>query len=181
MAAMRKVRDRQDHAAQQWVAFSETLAQAMCRQFWAAARARKSAMARSEPEEVPTACPIKLPPNLTAVASHRVDWPKDFGGALADLHLPPLRVHYIRIERRARPDKLVAYFRRQLPSAGEHSDEHGIWLDDFSFDRKTRNARSVDVFITKPNKDIGILLGQEQQVVVELLTVECLSQDDDQG
>jgi len=178
LAAARQIKERQNRIAQQWLAFSEKLVQAMCRQFWAAALARRDAVAHSESEDVASKLPIRLPTTANVVASHHVMWPEGVDGALAELPLASLRVHYARMEQKARPDKLLAYYRRQLPSATQHSDEHGVWLDDFSIDRKKGNARSVDVFISKPNRDVGILLGQEQQVIVELLTVECLPQPD---
>ena len=86
--------------------------------------------------------------------------------------------HQIDSHHRQRPDRLLAYFRRQLPSATEHINDHGVWLDEFTLNKKVGNARSVDVFITKPNKEVGVLLNQEQQVIVELLTVELLSPTD---
>jgi hypothetical protein len=171
LAAARQVKERQDQAAQQWLAFSEKLAQAMCRQM------KGAAFARPDSQQAPADFPIKLPATAI-VAAHRVDWFKGIPGAAAELRLPPLRVCYVRIERKARPDKVASYFRRQLPSAAQHTSDHGVWLDDFSLDRRKGSARSVDVFISKPNRDVGILLDQEQQVIVEILSVETLSQAD---
>ena len=172
IAAARQFKDRQDRIAQQWLAFSERLAQAMCRRF------KETAFRHPESQEPPADFPIKLPASAAVVASHRAEWPEGLPAALAELRLPSLRVHYVRIERRARPDKVLAYFRHQLPSAARRVNDRGVWLDDFSMDRKRRSLRSVDVFISKPNKDVGMLLDQEQQVIVELLAVESLSQAD---
>jgi hypothetical protein len=172
LATARQAKDRQDRVAQQWMTFSEKLVQVICRQF------REAAFRHADAEDAPADLPIKLPANTSVAASHHVEWPRGLPAALAELRLPPLRVYYVRIERKARPDKVLAYFRRQLPSAAQHLNDHGVWLDDFNLDRRSGDLRSVDVFISKPNKDVGILLNQEQQIIVELLIVAALSQAD---
>jgi hypothetical protein len=154
------------------LAFSEKLAQAMCRQL------RTAAFAHPDAEEAAGDFPVKLPPNAAVAASHHAEWPQGLPDALAKLRLPPLSIHYARIERKARPDKVLAYFRHQLPSAARHLSDHGVWVDDFSMDKRRGHLRSVDVFISKPNKDADMPLDQEQQVIVELLTVEALPQGD---
>ena len=130
MAAARQAKERQDRAAQQWLGFSEKLVQAMCRQF------REAAFRHPDSEQPPADFPIKLPASAGVVASRRAEWPQGLPAALAELRLPPLWVHYVRIERKARPDKVLAYFRRQLPSAAQHVNDHVVWLDDFSMDRR---------------------------------------------
>jgi hypothetical protein len=95
------------------------------------------------------------------------------------LGLPALRIDYVLIERKARPDKVAIYFRHQLPSAVRHVSDRGIWLDDFSMDRRKGSMRSVDVFIGKPSKDVGVVLDQEQQLTIELLAVQWPQQADD--
>ena len=115
---------------------------------------------------------------MAVAAAHHAEWSEEFPRSLGKLHLPPLRVYYVRIERKARPDKVAAYFRHQLPSAVRHVSDHGVWFDDFNLDKRRGNMRSVDVFIGKPNKDVGIVLDQEQQVTLELLVVECVPRAD---
>jgi len=168
IAAARQAKDRQGRTAQQWLGFCEKLAQTMCRQF------RAAALGRTDAEQIPAEFPVKLPPNMAVAAAHHAEWSEEFPRALGKLHLPPLRVYYVRIERKARPDKVAAYFRNQLHSAVRHVSDHGVWFDDFNLDKRKGNMRSVDVFIGKPNKDVGIVLDQEQQVTVELLAVEAL-------
>jgi hypothetical protein len=86
--------------------------------------------------------------------------------------ISPLRVRYVCIEQKARPARLLAYYRRQLPNCGEHVNQRGVWLDAAAVDKQRGAARSVDVLITKPNKDVPIVLSEEQQVIVEILSVE---------
>jgi hypothetical protein len=171
-AAARQAKDRQDRIGQQWLGLCERLAQTMCRQF------RTAALGRPDAEQVPADFPVKLPPNMAVAAAHHAEWSEEFPRSLGKLHLPPLRVYYVRIERKARPDKVAAYFRHQLPSAVRHVSDHGVWFDDFNLDKRRGNMRSVDVFIGKPNKDVGIVLDQEQQVTLELLVVECVPRAD---
>ena len=150
------------------MAFSERLAQAMCRQL------RMVGFAHPDSEDAAADFPIKLPPNAAIAASHHAEWPHNLPAALGKLRMQPLRVYYVRIERKARPDKILAYFRRQLPSAARHVTEHGVWVNDFSTEKRKGHLRSVNVFISKPNKDADMPLDQEQQVIVDLLAVEAL-------
>lgn len=168
LAAARQVKERQEQAAQQWLAFSEKLVQAMCGQY------RDVAFRHPDARETPAGFPLKLPASAVVVASHHVDWPGELPPALAGLSLPAMRVCYVRIERRARPDRIAAYFRRQLPAVTVRINDRGAWLDEFSVAKKSGLMRSVDVLISKPNKDLGMLIDQEQQVILELLTVECM-------
>lgn len=153
---------RQDEVAQQWMTFSENLVRAMCRRF------RLAALPPSEEGKTVDAdvadLPLKLAPNAGVAASYRVDWP--------DRDVPPLRVRYIRIEQKARPVRLLAYYRSQLSNCSEHNNQHGYWLDALTIDKQRGVAYSVDVVISKRNKDVPLVANEEQQLTVEILFIE---------
>jgi hypothetical protein len=84
----------------------------------------------------------------------------------------PLRVRYLRVEQKARPDGLLAYYRSQLSNCNEHSSQSGFWLDSFTTDKQRGAVRSVDVMITKRGKDIPIIVSEKQQLTIEILLIE---------
>jgi hypothetical protein len=173
LAAERESKQRQEQAAQQWMTFSEGLMRASFQRFYAAALAQQPAGKRPAADNGAGDLPVKLPPNADIVASYRVDWPQRLGENLVGASLSPLRVRYVRVEQKAKPLMLLGYYRRQLPSCDEHVLKNAVWLDDFSIDKQQAGERSVDVWITRPNKGIPLALGQEQELIVEVLVVEC--------
>jgi hypothetical protein len=70
-----------------------------------------------------------------------------------------------------RPTALLAYYRRQLPHCQEHAVPQGVWLDAL-LPAGESAARSIDVLITRPNKDHSSLADQDQRLIVEILAVE---------
>jgi hypothetical protein len=169
--AARKAKQRQDEVAQQWMSYCENLVRATCRRLYAAALAPGAVGGRNKAEDAAD-FPLKPHPNAEIAASYRVNWPADLAGRSPGLAISPLRVRYVRIEQRARPATLLAYYRRQLTNCNEHGDQYGVWLDAFATDKQRGAARSLDVLITKPNKDAPLVPGEEQQLIVEILSVE---------
>ena len=170
IAAANDAKRRQDEVAQQWMTFSENLVRAMCRRFYTAAL---TPSADSRPTNSDAAdLPLKPPSNVEIAASYRVDWPEGLTGKLAGPAVSPLRVRYLRIEQKARPVRLLAYYRSQLSNCSEHNNQYGFWLDAFATDKQRGAVRSVDVLITNRNKDIPIVANEEQQLTVDILFVE---------
>jgi hypothetical protein len=165
--AERDAKQQRDQTAQHWMTFSDDLVRAMCQRFYAAALAKKAA------DNDSSDLPLAVHPNAQVVASYCADWPDGLQGKLAGLPIPPLRVHYLRIEQKARPSKLLAFYRRQLPSGDEHANPHGVWFDDLNVNKEQGTVRSIDILIAKPSKSTPLVLTQEQEVIVELLAVEC--------
>ncbi len=100
-----------------------------------------------------------------------MDWPEGLSGKAAGLDLPPLRVRYLRTDQRVRPTALLAYYRRQLPHCQEHAVPQGVWLDAL-LPAGESAARSIDVLITRPDKDHPSHADQDQRLIVEILAVE---------
>ena len=73
----------------------------------------------------------------------------------------------------ARPDRLRAYYRRQLADCEEHIGPDAVWLDSLVADKDDDSARSVDVWLTKSSAAAPGLPDQEQELTVTILTVEC--------
>lgn len=171
--AVVEVKQRQEEASRKWMTFSAELVQALCQQFYEAAISRPLTPDAMESEHaVPDEFPIKLRSDARVVVSYVVNWPDQLDKEFSGIQLSPLRVFYLRVEQTMRPSAILAYYRHQLPSAEEQRSEHGAWFDSLSVDKGQRSARSIDVLIHKPNKDVPILLNQEQPLLVDILVVE---------
>jgi hypothetical protein len=171
--ARREAKMRADQTAQQWMEFSKRVVQALCERLNDGARAEQKGPVDNEERSFP----LKLPPRSDITAVRRVTWPDDFGDKMPAA--PTLRVSYVRIEQKAQPTKVLAYFRRLLPTRKEHPIVDGLWLDTFTRDKEHGGVRSLDVLLTKAKTGSAVrkLPDQEQLVVVEILSVEC----DDMG
>jgi hypothetical protein len=167
IAAELEARERQDKLAREWMAFSGRVTLTMCGRFHAAALAKNAGTSEAEAD-----LPFKPHPNAEIAFSYRVDWPEGLGFSLAGVSISPLRVRYARIEQKAKPSLIASYYRRQLTGCGEHTDERGVWLDALMTDKQRGAVQSVDVLITKPKKDTPLVLNEEQQLIVEILSVK---------
>jgi hypothetical protein len=163
---------RRENVSRQWMAFSENLVRAICRRFYVAALAPHRDGSTSDSLDAPEDLPLKPHPNARITASCGLNWPEELEGRLSGLSITPLRVRYVRIEQSARPAKLLAYYRRKLPACDEHANQNGVWFDSFSTDKQRGDIQSIDVLISKPNKDVPIILGEEQPMIVEILSIE---------
>ncbi len=172
VAALREAKQQREHITQHWFTFAENLLRAMCQQFRAAAgtpaEGNRPAGAGSDAKDVL----LKLHAPADVVAAYRADWPAGLSGKPAGLNIAPLRVRYVRIEQQARPLRVLAYYRRQLPDCEERRIEQGVWLDALTTG-EGGTARSTDVLITKANKNLPALADQEQRLFIEVLAIEC--------
>ena len=173
-AAFAKPSSNENDITQHWVKFAENLLRAMCQQFRAAAGATPGGSTAAGAGSDAKDLPLKLHSPADVVAAYRADWPRGLVGKPAGLVLSPLRVRYVRIEQQARPQKVLAYYRRQLPDCEEHRIEQGVWLDGLTTTGESGAARSIDVLIAKANKNLPPLADQEQRLIVEVLAVECV-------
>lgn len=170
-AAKLEVRRRQEQTAQQWAELSRGTVAALCKQLLAIAKARQASAARAEWCLDDVDLPFKPHPRAAIAAAYRLDWPDDLKEKVDPA--PVLRVRYVRIEQKAQPAKVLAYYRRQLPKGDEHAIAGGLWIESLDAAGEEGNARSIDVFLTKASASVPGLVDQEQELTVEILTVEC--------
>lgn len=166
-----EVRRRQEQTAQQWAEFSRGVVTALCRQLHAIAKAKPADAARAErtPDDVDLA--FKPHPRATIVAAYQLNWPADLNDKI---ETPPLlRVRYVRIEQKAQPAKVLAYYRRQMTKGDEHAIPGGLWIETLDAIKEGDTVRSIDVFLTKASVNVPGLIDEEQEITVEILTVEC--------
>jgi hypothetical protein len=163
-----EVKRRREKLGQEWLEFSRAVVQATCRRCYAAARAADTGGAVSSDD---ADLPFKLDPGARVTAVYRVNWPAALDGKLAGA--PLLRVRYARIEEKAAPAKVLAYYRRQAPHAMEHPLPGGVWIDGGASHGEKGHASSVDVLVAKLRSEVGGLPNDAQELIVEILTIEC--------
>lgn len=133
-----------EQAAYEWMATCESLARAMCANFYAAAKAGKSRSSSTEES------PFPLTPAMRPVAEYHFAWPEDLPQRkLSGVTLDPMKVHYVRLERLAVPNKVLDYFKRQFPRPVEHVSATGFWLEGSRVDAETGRKVSWDLLISK--------------------------------
>lgn len=173
-AALLDARHKRDEIAYEWMAFSEELTRKMCQHFFTAAVARGDTGLITADDVDSDRFPLKPHPGAEIVAIYTSSWPDDIKNASTQLAaLPPLRVHYLRIEQRAKPKRVLGYYRRQLHGHEEHKIKQGVWLDSLASSSDKPLDQSIDVLITTPGTDNPGLVNSEQRLVVEILSVEC--------
>jgi hypothetical protein len=150
--------------------FSHDLVRTMCERFCSAARAEQAGGAQSE-SEADDAFPVKLHPNADVVAFYRLDWPDGLSDKIAAA--PSLRVRYVRLELKAQPSRAITFYRRQLPDCEQRESPSGVWLDSLNAEKKQSTARSVDVLVTKVGASASGIPDREQELTVDILSIEC--------
>ncbi len=144
--------------------------------------------------------PVKIDAPQDVIAEYHLDWPSAMRDTLLGLRLDPLSVHYVRIEEKAQPSKVVAHYRRELklgervkvPERGKtasqsslgaevserskgtevHESAARVWFDHLSVGSTPDRARSLDIVIRPANPDAPMMRDQERKMIVEILAIE---------
>ena len=105
------------------------------------------------------------------VAAIVVDLP---GSAEATTNLPaePLRIRYVRAEKKSTASLVVALYKRQLKNCEQRSVPYGVWFDGYQTDPESSRKVSLDVVIRKAVPNAPVPANQEQYLVIEMLSVE---------
>lgn len=155
-----------------WDRFLQDVVRALCGQWGSCELSTPEASGGPRPADIASAArdlPLTLHATASVRALGRVDWPATAPpGFVAD----PLRVHYVRIEEKARPAKLLGHYRRQLGSCEMRPLDHGVWLDKLSAGGGVGWRSSLDVLIRSANPESRRLPEEEQKVIVEILSIE---------
>jgi len=116
--------------------------------------------------------PFPLHKDAEVRAEYHLDWPQELAEKLPGVPISPLKVHYVRIEAKARFSALHGYYRRQLEDAVSRVLERGKWLDDFARDAETKLCTSTDIIISGTNYVRAAAKAPEERLVVEILIVQ---------
>jgi hypothetical protein len=167
-AEVLEARRRREQLGQEWLELSRAVVQATCRRCYAAARAADNRGAVTSDD---AGLPFRLDQGAQVRAVYQVNWPAALDGKLTGA--PLLRLHYARIEEKASPAKVLAYYRRQLPHAKEHPLGGDAWIDGITSHGEKGHASSVDVLVAKLQSAVGGAPNDKVELIVEILSVEC--------
>jgi hypothetical protein len=103
--------------------------------------------------------------------THRAVWGGAAGLGPAGQSLDPLALHYVRIEERTRPTRLLAVYERLLPPHQKRELVDGIAFEGV-MEGESGILRSFDVRITRSAFAVRRLPEEEQDLVVEMLIVQ---------
>jgi hypothetical protein len=159
-----------------WPKLLEELVRDYCRRSHMASLARSAAAYRdgatSLHESRKTDSPIPLLPGCEIIAAHSIAWPGEYVSHLPNMAGNDLSLNYQRIEKRMKLSKPLTYYRRQVRSCIERPIPDGLWLDGFVELKGEERLRSVDVLITCPTSSTLKSATEEQELTVEILSIE---------
>jgi hypothetical protein len=128
--------------------------------------------------------PVTVDSPRDVVLEYHLDWPSAMRDTLLGLRLDPLSVHYVKIEEKARPSKIVAHYKRSLklgdrvkfPEKGKQTEVHDsaarLWFDHLSVGSTPDRTRSLDIIIRAANPELPMMHDQERKMIVEILSIE---------
>ena len=128
--------------------------------------------------------PVTLDSPQDVIAEYQLDWPSAMRDTLLGLRLDPLSVHYVKIEEKARPSKVLTHYKQQLKlgdrvkfrEMGRETEVHEsaarIWFDHLSVGSTPDRVRSLDIVIRPANPDLPMMHDQERKMIVEILAIE---------
>ena len=159
----------------EWRKLVQELAVNYCRRCHATSLACDTAARRDgQPLDTTRANETQLPlpphPDAAIAAWHRAAWPSPSSPAPREINTAPVELRYVRIEEKAKPSRLLGYYRRQL-RGDELPLPDGIWLSGRG-DCGPGRTREVDIFITRAKGGSMSALEDETQLTVEILTIE---------
>jgi hypothetical protein len=159
-----------------WPKLLEELVRDYCRRGHMASLARSAAAYRSgassSHESRKSDSSIPLLPGCEIIAAHSIDWPGEYVSHLPNMAGNDLSLNYQRIEKRMKLSKPLIYYRRQVKSCIERPIPDGLWLDGFVELKGEERLRSVDILITCPTNSTIKSATEEQELTVEILSVE---------
>jgi hypothetical protein len=169
-------KDLDEGLEKDWLKAEEDLLRGFCQRLRAAALAEAVRTKRQPRDRGPTLdhFPLELHTDAAVVASFASDWPGTLRDhALAGVPLETMRVRYVRIEEKARVDRLVVHYRRQLLKTVQvRTRANGMWLDSLHVDRATGSRQSIDLLITRSQTDSKRPRDELQELTTEILVVE---------
>jgi hypothetical protein len=160
-----------EQIGEKWMDFSLAVTQSTCRRFLMAAQAREAADSDAALSADSLDLPFELHPKAQPTLAYRLDWPENISEKIGAA--PLLKVRYVRIEQKAAPLTVFRYYRRKVPNGKEHLLADVGWIDGVVIDKERGLASSTDVLVAKANKSVVGPPDQEQEITVDILTIEC--------
>mgnify|MGYP000869657059 CR=1 FL=1 len=172
VAARQQQEQQLQHA---WVRLTGDLAADWCARCRRAAHDRDAAERalgrRIDWSEALVGLPMQPHTSEGVTATHTVLWPGGLPAGASGAAEDPLAIHYVRIEERTRPARLLACYGRALPDHQRRDIENGVCFEGMHGEVSAGVLRSIDVRITRAGTEIRRLPDEEQDLVVEIIAV----------
>ena len=165
-----ETRKQSEQAGEDWMRVSEEFNRALCERLEAAAMAAAGKADRSNQSAGDS--PVELHPDANIVAEYHLNWPQDVQKKLSEVAVGSTQLHYVRIEEKARFTSVLGYYRRKFTSCRTHEIEQGTWLDNLRIGADPGRKSSIDVFITKIEDDPDRPNDEEEELIVEILSID---------
>ncbi len=116
--------------------------------------------------------PVDLPPGARVVAAVHYRWPAGIAEKVSGVLCSPMDIHYARIDARGEPEKIAGAYRRKLSGYELRNVPQGVWFDSLKNGSSPGRKVSVDVVVRLARPDPLRLPNEEQELTVDVLTVE---------
>ena len=186
-------KQQKEQTEEEWLRMSGDLVLALCQRFQQAGL-REIELARQQRRRPDFSSPIQdLPlqlhePQLTPKPSYRVVLPGEVGKKISGVSLAPTLIHYVRLEHKEKPSKVIDAYKRQLKTRRIYESPQMIWLDALQPGRSEELLRSMDVIITRGQTGTRVGVGSpggapgrgpagrekevEEPLVIQILAIE---------
>lgn len=158
-----------------WIRLIEELMRDYCRRCHLASLAQVAAdtdAAAKIRDAVAADCPVSLHPDGELRVAYRFDLPGEYASRLPRFADDSLRMDYLRIEVRAKPSRVVGFFRRQVKHGIERPLGDGVWLDSLAETDQEGRVRSQDIVITRAKANLRSSGEEEQELTIEILAID---------
>ncbi|MGA2030988.1 MAG: hypothetical protein ABSG68_01925 [Thermoguttaceae bacterium] len=169
----RKKAEAREKAREFWTQQTRDMVIGLCKRFHDAAAGAPGQ--RPETERALADCPIALHPGAEVAVAYRCDWPGASASRLAGIPLDPMRIHYFRIEQRARPREIVKYYAKALRPCEQHNVPGGKWLSAVRSKAVAAYATSLDVLMAQAVQSgpgLDSAMDEMQELVIDVLAIE---------
>lgn len=161
---------------QDWEQATEALLIATAGRFRAIGQSQADAMRQQgkpvDFSDAANSLPVELPPEARVVAAVYYTWPAGIPEKVTGVVHSAMEIRYARAEFKADPEKLSGAYRRKLSGYEIHTVPQGLWFECLKPGAASGRTISIDVVVRLSNPDPLRLPNEDQELVVDLLTIE---------
>ncbi len=193
LSPVMREKQQREQTEEEWLRISSDLVLAFCQRFQQAGL-QEIEIARQQRRRPDFTIPIQdLPiplhePQLIPKPSYRLLLPGEVGKKIPGVALAPTLIHYVRLEHKEKPSKVLEHYKRQLKTRRIYEFGQMVWLDALQSGRSEELLRSIDVVMTRGQTGTGLPGGMpgaapsrgsgtreketEEPLVIQILVIE---------
>jgi len=115
--------------------------------------------------------PFELHDGARVVTRYELTWPHDLSEPSCRDAAGPIRISHVRIEEQNRYNKVLAYYRHQIPNVDEHLSNQGAWFDGLLERPESGTRVSLDVLIYR-DRITGTPDNEHEKLRIDVLMIE---------